>query len=225
MSHEKGHVSKLTLGATAFLGLIIVAVFSRLTTHDSRPTSRLPFYQSTAKTPEWITPGSAAWTEIHRVADFALTDQDGATVTSKDMDGKIYVASFFFTACRQLCPKLQSNLARVQQAFRDDSDVLILSHTVTPATDDAAMLQRYARVNGIVRGKWHLLTGPAAAINDLARNSYFAQPPDSVNGVPTPVLHSETLVLVDGQHRVRGVYDGSLMYDVERLIADIHTLK
>lgn len=190
-----------------------------------RHADTLPFYQAADRTPEWITPGTAAWKGIHRVADFALTDQDGVTITANDVAGKIYVASFFYTGCKQLCPRLQSGLARVQQAFLDDSGVLILSHTVTPEVDNAAMLQRYARVNGIVRGKWHLLTGRAAEINDLARNSYFAQLPDSVNGVPTTLRHSELLVLVDGQRRVRGVYDGSLMFDVERLIADIHTLR
>jgi protein SCO1/2 len=187
--------------------------------------SELPFYQSSDRTPEWITPGTAAYARIHRVADFALTDQDGATVTGADVAGKIYVASFFYTSCRDLCPRLRSNLARVQAAFRDDDRVLILSHTVAPEHDDTAMLRRYARANGVIQGKWHLLTGPPGVISRLESDSYFAQLPDSVNGEPVRALHSETFVLVDTQGRVRGVYDGSLAYDTERLIADIHTLK
>ena len=187
--------------------------------------SSLPFYQTADKTPEWITPGSAEYARIHRVADFSLIDQDGAVVTGANMEGKVYVASFFFTTCQQLCPKLQSNLAKVQQAFRDDSAVLILSHTVAAEHDDTATLQRYARANGIMRGKWHLLTGSGELITRLARDSYFAQLPDSLDGAPTPALHTETFVLVDGQRRIRGVYDGSLMFDVERLIADIHALR
>ena len=190
-----------------------------------RQPAGLPFYQTAAKTPEWIPVGTAEYSRIHRVADFALVDQDGAVVTGASMAGKVYVASFFFTTCQQLCPKLQSNLAKVQQAFRDDSSVLILSHRLQAGHDNTATLRRYARANGIVAGKWHLLTGPAATITGLARDSYFAQLPDSINGIATPALHSETFVLVDGQRRVRGVYDGSLMFDVERLIADIHALR
>ena len=190
-----------------------------------RHPSGLPFYQTAEKTPEWITAGTPEFASIHHVADFALVDQDGAEVTGASVAGKVYVASFFFTTCQQLCPKLQSNLAKVQEAFRNDSAVLILSHTVQAEHDDTATLRRYARANGIVPGKWHLLTGSAATITSLARDSYFAQLPDSINGAPTPGLHSETFVLVDGQRRVRGVYDGSLMYDVERLIADIHALR
>lgn len=185
----------------------------------------LPFYQTADRTPEWITPGAPEFSRIHRVADFSLVDQDGAVVTGASLEGKVYVASFFFTTCLQLCPTLQTNLARVQDAFRADSGVLILSHTVAPAHDDTATLQRYARANGIVRGKWHLLTGSATTIAGLARDSYFAQLPDSINGAPTPALHSETFVLIDGQRRIRGVYDGSLPFDVERLIADIHALR
>jgi protein SCO1/2 len=184
----------------------------------------LPFYQTADRTPEWIAPGTRAYTQIHRVADFALLDQDGETVTAADVAGKVYVASFFFTACQQLCPRLQSNLAKVQAAFHDDGRVLILSHTVAPERDDTAALQRYARANHVIRGKWHLLTGSGRVIAQLARASYFAQLPDSVDGVPTALRHSETFVLVDGQRRVRGVYDGSLAYDVDRLIADIGVL-
>jgi protein SCO1/2 len=206
-------------------GLSLVGIIGLTLGATWRRPEALPFYQTRDRTPEWIAAGSAAYAHIHRVADFALVDQDGVAVTSGDVAGKVYVASFFFTACRQLCPKLQSNLARVQDAFRDDTDVVILSHTVTPETDDTAKLRQYALANGIIRGKWHLLTGPAAEINRLARDSYFAQLPDSVDGAPTPLLHSETLVLVDAQRRVRGVYDGSQMFDVERLIADIHALR
>ncbi len=185
----------------------------------------LPFYQTADRTPEWITPGAPEYSRIHRVTDFSLRDQDGVEVTGTSLEGKVYVASFFFTTCQQLCPTLRSNLAKVQEAFRADSNVLILSHTVAPERDDTATLQRYARANGIVRGQWHLLTGPATTIGGLARDSYFAQLPDSINGTATPALHSETFVLVDGQRRIRGVYDGSLMFDVERLIADIHALR
>jgi protein SCO1/2 len=214
----------LAIGAGIAIALG-AALSSRLATRDSRLPLRLPFYQTADRTPEWITQGTVAYARIHRVADFSLTDQDGNTITRADVAGKIYVASFFYTACQQLCPTLRSNLAKVQAAFRDDDRVLILSHSVAPEHDDTAALRRYASTNGMIRGKWHLLTGPTDEISRLERESYFAQLPDSVNGEPVRSLHSETFVLVDEQGRVRGVYDGSLAYDTERLIADIHTLK
>lgn len=214
-------MSRLIGAGAALLGLVLATQLPRPATR----VPRLPFYQTAERTPEWIAAGTPAYAKIHRVADFSLTDQDGTTVTAASVAGKVYVASFFYTACRQLCPKLETNLAQVQAAFRDDSNVLILSHTVTPESDDTAALRRYAKANGIIAGKWHLLTGPVDEIARLARDSYFAQLPDSVNGAPTALLHSETFVLVDGERRVRGVYDGSLPYDVERLIADIHALR
>ncbi len=206
--------------ANAAIAVAIGVVATRLRRPDA-----LPFYQTADRTPEWITPGSTEYARIHRVDDFSLTDQDGHTITRADVTGKIYVASFFYTACQQLCPTLRSNLAKVQAAFRDDDRVLILSHSVAPQHDDTVALARYAAANGMIRGKWHLLTGAAAEIARLERESYFAQLPDSVNGEPVRLLHSETFVLVDGEGRVRGVYDGSLVYDTEKLIGDIRTLR
>jgi len=206
---------------SALIAATLWVVSSRLATRDSR----LPFYQTVDRTPEWISPGTTAYSRIHRVADFALIDQDGTTVTAADVAGRIYVASFFYSECQQLCPRLQTNLAKVQAAFRDDDGVLILSHTVAPEHDNGEVLRRYARANGVIHEKWRLLTGSAAEIASLERESYFAQLPDSVNGAAVRLLHSETFVLVDAQRRVRGVYDGSLAYDTERLIADIHALR
>lgn len=207
------------------LAAITLAAASLLLSGARRTPEGLPFYQTAERTPEWIAAGTREYARIHRVAAFSLTDQDGTVVDTATVAGKIYVASFFFASCRDLCPKLQVNLARVQAAFRDDDRVLILSHSVSPETDDVAALQHYAAINGVISEKWHLLRGPAAEISRLARASYFAQLPDSVNGVAVRLRHSETFVLVDAQRRVRGVYDGSLAYDTERLIADIHALR
>jgi protein SCO1/2 len=183
----------------------------------------LPFYTSRDLTPRWISPREAE--RAHTVAPFSLTDQDGSTVTERDVDGRVYVASFFFTRCQQLCPILGNGLRRVQTAFAADPDVLILSHSVTPEMDSVAALRRWATMRGVKSGRWHLLTGDRAQIRRLAERSYFVELSDTTGNTQGTLVHTETLVLVDGHRRIRGVYDGSLPYDVTQLIADIRTLR
>lgn len=188
-------------------------------------TEALPFYTGPDRTPRWVAPGSAEYARIPRVLPFALTDQRGRTVTSADVAGKVYVASFFFTRCRQLCPTLGGGLYRVQQAFRGDTGVAILSHSVTPETDDVAALAAWARVHSVDARTWHLLTGDRAQVRRLAERSYFVELSDTSGNTAAPLLHTETLVLVDGRGRVRGMYDGTLAFDVRQLIADIRELR
>jgi protein SCO1/2 len=185
----------------------------------------LPFYRTAALTPEWIAASAPEYSSIHRVADFALLDQRGVPVTEDSVAGRVYVASFFYSDCRQLCPRLKSSLSRVQNAFRDSPDVLILSHTVFPEVDDTARLDAYAAANGVVASKWHLLTGRRDIIERLARESYFVELSDTTGNTQGRLLHTETLVLVDQERRIRGVYDGSVPFDVDRLIEDIRVLQ
>jgi len=181
----------------------------------------LPFYRSAELTPEWIDEGNVT-TMTHRIADFSFVDQDGGRVSSSDFDGKIYVANFFFVRCTGICPSMRSNMAKIQAAYRDDDDVLLLSHSVMPASDSVPVLRNYAQANGVVSGKWHLVTGSRDSIYTLARDSYFAD----LNGeIENDFLHTETFFLIDGKRRIRGVYNGTLEFDVKRLIEDIAVLR
>jgi protein SCO1/2 len=212
------------MGIAAASVFALVAAVSAAAMARPRPGA-LPFYTGPDRTPRWIAPGSAAYAAIPRVQPFALTDQTGRTVTSADVAGKVYVASFFFTRCRQLCPTLGDGLYRVQQAFRDDPGVQILSHSVTPEEDDVPALARWARIHSASAGTWHLLTGGRAQIRRLAERSYFVELSDTTGNTDGALLHTETLVLVDGSGRVRGMYDGTLPMDVRQLIEDIRWLR
>jgi protein SCO1 len=194
-----------------------VSVIALLAIACAQKPNSLPYYNDARLTPEWQI-------ARHRIADFALADQDGATVRSTDLDGKIYVASFFFTSCRQVCPRLKSSLARVQQTYRTDDRVELLSHSVMPEADSTAVLARYARSNGMISGKWHLLTGDRVLLRDLAARSYFIELDDDTGNTEGNLIHTEVLVLVDADRHIRGVYNGTLAFEVDQLIADIGLL-
>jgi protein SCO1/2 len=163
-------------------------------------------------------------TLYHKVQNFSLRNQEGNLVTERDVQGKIYVANFFFATCQSICPEMSTNLVKVQEAFRDDDSLLILSHSVNPLHDTVAVLASYAGRYGARSGKWHLLTGDKKQIYDLAKNSYLVNAIED-DGTPEGFLHSELFILVDPQGRLRGMYDGTDIAEVNRLLTDIQTLK
>lgn len=159
----------------------------------------------------------------HRIADFKLINQLGDTITLKNLEGKIYVADFFFTTCPTICPKMSDQMYRVYQKYKDNPDVLILSHTVMPEVDSVPVLKAYAEKYGADANKWIFLTGPKEEIYQLARKSYFAVITEGDGGV-SDFIHTENFILVDKQKRIRGFYDGTSKEDVDRLIKEISYL-
>ena len=184
----------------------------------------LPFINKPDYTPEWIEKNDPAYSSIHRIPAFSFTDQDGKTITEKTVDGKIYVADFIFTRCGSICPKMTGNMSLLQEKFKDNNEVLLLSHSVTPEMDSVPVLIKYAAANGIISGKWHLLTGKEEDIYDLAKKQYFAGDTIGYYQTGNEFLHTENFILVDKFRRIRGVYNGTLGLEMERLEDDINTL-
>lgn len=217
----------------ARLGIVVslasaVAVAGFVRPHAARDAERsvraLPYFGDSTLTPRW--PASAHEANgLHRIGDFRLVASDGRAVTGRDVAGHVYVASFFFSECRTLCPDLKTQLTRVHDAFAGDTNVLIVSHSVMPERDNPARLAHYAVRNGIDGKQWRLVTGERTELARLAREAYFVELADTTGNTRGRLRHTETLVLVDGQGHIRGAYDGSLAFDVTQLIADIRQLR
>lgn len=184
----------------------------------------LPFYSDPYFTAEWIPADDPAYADIHQVGAFAFCDQSGQTITNADVAGKIHVANFFFTSCPSVCPKMTGNLLAVQEAFASDDGVVMLSYSVQPSVDTVEVLAAYARKHGIDGARWHLLTGDHDQIYALARESYFVEKGVGVAKPRDAFLHTENVVLVDREGRLRGIYNATLPADVARLIADVRLL-
>lgn len=163
-------------------------------------------------------------TIYHTVGDFKLVNQNKDTITQKNIENKIYVADFFFATCQSICPQMSTELFRVQEAFKNDNDFLILSHSVNPAHDTSEVLFAYAGKYKAINNKWHFLTGNKKTIYDLAKDSYLVNALED-DGSPEGFLHSELFLLVDKQKRIRGMYDGTDSIAVNKLIEDIRLLK
>jgi protein SCO1/2 len=196
-----------------------------LTGCRSKPVEEgLPFINKADFIPEWIGKHDPGYASIHTVPAFSFTDQDGKTVNEQTVKNKIYVADFFFTRCGSICPRMTTNMKTLQDKFINNDDVIFLSHSVTPELDSVKALKDYAMEKGVISSKWHLLTGEKQAIYSLARKEYFAGDTVGYYSAEDDFLHTENFVLVDKHRRIRGVYNGTLAFEVQRLAEDIEVL-
>lgn len=191
----------------------------------AQASDSLPYYNSAEFTPHWLETNSTKLEDFHRIPSFSFMDQDGKEVSEKTFENKIYVAGFFFSTCPGICPSIRTKLNKVQQKFIDDTDVRILQHSIRPNTDTVDTLKKYANENGIVTGKWHLATGDRETIYSLAKSAYFASEDLGNIQKTDDFLHTESLLLIDQNRHIRGIYNGLNSASVSYLIADIETLK
>jgi len=203
--------SKLLLLATILLLVQIACKKEAKKPIERIETSRvesLPFYDEPTFTPRWIKPESDSLKGFHQIPDFKLINQLGDTVTNETFENKIYVTDFFFTSCPGICPKMTTNMMKVQEEFKNDSAVLLLSHSVTPKFDQVPVLAEYASSRGIINSKWHLVTGERKQIYNLGRNSYYVEEDLGREKSPEDFLHTENFILVDKNRHIRGIYNG-----------------
>lgn len=154
--------------------------------------------------------------------DFSFRDQDNELVTPAVFAGKIYVTDFFFTSCPSICPIMKRQMVRVYEAYVDEPQVLLLSHTIDPEHDTVEVLRNFADGLGIKAHKWHLVTGAQDDIFAMAKHYMLAAM--KYEEAPGGYLHSGSFVLVDTAGKIRGYYDGTDTQEVDKLIRDIKLL-
>lgn len=160
----------------------------------------------------------------HTITPFKLTNQNNKPISEKDVKGKIYVADFFFTRCGSICPKMSSQLTRVQDAFKDNKGVNILSFSIDPEHDSVEVLKNYANQYKAIDGQWYFLTGNKEDIYQLGVKGFKVTVGDLGKKITADYLHSSRLILVDREGRIRGYYDGVSRDDVDKLILEIKVL-
>ena len=159
---------------------------------------------------------------ISVVMPFAFLNQDGKVVTNKDVEGKVYVAEYFFTTCKGICPKMNSNMRKVYEAFKDEKDFLILSHTCMPEVDSVPILKKYADSMKVNTNQWIFLTGRKDSLYNMARVSYTIDDPvNNLKTVADDFLHTQFWALVNKEGKVKKIYDGLKDGEVEALIRQI----
>lgn len=171
-------------------------------------------------------------TAYYSIPEWEYTSQDDSTVSNSDLKGNIYVANFFFATCPSICPAMNFNVKQIQDRFKGFENFKIVSFTVDPEHDTVEVLKAYEKKIGATPGRWYFLTGDQQEIYQTAREYFLSAMVDSM--AEGGFLHSENLVLVDWEGRIRsgtdddgnikGVYNGLEAVEISALKDDIKVL-
>jgi protein SCO1/2 len=213
-------MKKLLLPIAILTVLIIVVLFIEPT---NAVTGEPPIYNPADLNPALVDLSLHGLDQGHRVMDFSLINQNGDTITQEEYDGSIYVADFFFTRCPSICPVMSNHMAQLQEIFKDDDRIKLLSLSVTPEYDSVAVLKKYALKHQAKVSKWNITTGNKEHIYTLARKSYFAVVDEGDGGLQD-FIHTPNFILVDTLKQIRGIYDGTKKEEITRLVKDINLI-
>ena len=207
------------------LSMSIVSIAAILMFYNVlKPEEKLPIYQPNMVSFQLVDSTVQHVKRFHKIKDFSLVNQNGEKVTNENYRDKIYIADFFFTTCQGICPIMKENMIILQDKYKDDDQVYLLSHTVTPEIDTKEVLKKYSLEKGVIDSKWNLVTGDKKQIYNLARKSYLVAE-DIEESELFEMIHTENFVLVDPERRIRGFYDGTDQESMNALIYDIKVLK
>lgn len=195
---------------------LFFVVWFFINNHHSKPLRTLAYFgkKSAFKKTDTV---------FHRVKPFCFINQYNEKVTEETVANKIYVTDFFFTTCQSICPVMSTQLERVYKAFKNNPEVLIISHTVEPEIDSVPVLKQYAKLHGVTNNHWLFVTGDKKQLYDMARTSYLLNN-EVGNGDENDFIHTQNFALVDKERHLRGFYDGTDTADVSRLILEINLL-
>ncbi|WP_428741559.1 SCO family protein [Tenacibaculum sp.] len=210
--------------STLIFLLVFCAIGVPVYYHLVKVDKKLPIYNPADINPKLVDASVRNKTKNHHVGVFTLINQNGDTITNADYKDKIYIADFFFTRCQTICVAMAYNMSELQDYYKNDNEVMFLSHSVTPVMDSVSVLKKYAIEKGVIDGKWNVTTGDKKHIYDLARKSYFAVL-DEGDGGENDFIHTENFVLIDKEGRIRGSYDGTKEENMQKIIDDIKLLK
>lgn len=153
------------------------------------------------------------------VPKFSFMDQNGTIINNDSLKGKLYIADFFFASCPNECLDMAKNLQMVQDAFKDNNNVVITSFTTDPYNDSIPVLKKYAEGLGAMDYQWYFLRGAQEDIFKLSKEGFKL--PADINNTDTDIVHSPYFVVVDDKGQIRNYYDGTDERVVKAMIANI----
>jgi protein SCO1/2 len=156
---------------------------------------------------------------ISYVQPFSFTSQNGKIITEKDVAGKVLVINYFFTTCKSICPRMNNEVKKVYEHFKNENNLLILSHTSDPGTDSPERLKHYADSMQVTTPNWIFLTGRKDSLYRQARLSYrIDDPNNNVQNIDDDFLHTQFVALVNKKGEVVKIYDGLRPAEINDLI-------
>ena len=204
----------------SFFSIIVITSFYFIL----QPKVSLPIYSPSMVSEELVEEDIRYVKKYHSISNFSLTNQNGELINQEFYQNKIYIADFFFTTCPDICPKMTENMGYLQNELKNQTDVLLVSFSVTPNIDSVSVLRAYADLKGVDDSKWNLFTGSKKDIYELARKSFLVAKNDG-DGGKYDMIHTENFVLIDKENRIRGFYDGTNEVEMNKLLKDVKILQ
>lgn len=161
-------------------------------------------------------------TIFHTIPDFQFINQDSQLVTNANFKNKAHVVDFFFTSCPTICPKVKKQMLRINEQFKDDDRLALLSHTIDTKRDTVGKLKKYATNLDVAAPKWQFVTGDKDEIYAIA-DDYFSIAIEDPNA-PGGFDHSGRLILIDKKGHIRSFCNGTEPEEVDELMKDIKIL-
>lgn len=200
-----------------------MALFALYACSNKNKETKLPIYGQRQPITKMVDGKQVTDTVYATIPPFSFVDQNRETITDKNLDGKIYVADFFFTSCPSICPTMQRNMLTVFKAYEGKNNFKLVSFTIDPRHDTIPVLKTYAEKLGAKANQWYFLLGKKEEVYQLAEKNYLVSVSQD-NRAPGGYVHQGWLVLVDKKGRVRGAYDGTDKKQVQQLITDVQVL-
>jgi protein SCO1 len=207
--------------------LLVVCVTFRYLILQKTQVKKLPVLNPIDLKKEMVDPELLRIGQGHKIGNFKFENQFKEMISEEEIEGKVFVAEYFFTTCQSICPLMNKQMMRVQEKFRGNHKLKILSFTVDPDIDSAEQLLFYSKNLNAKKGQWHFLTGKKQDLYNLARKSFFLLKPaeaQNLGDAGSDFIHTNNFVLVDQKKRIRGYYDGTNEEEVSNLILDISIL-
>lgn len=170
---------------------------------------------------------------FNEVPDFTFVNQEYDTITNRYYKNKVYVVEFFFSTCPSICPIMNTNMLKIQEAFKNRDDFGIASFSIDPEYDTPEILNQYAKAYDANHKHWNFLTGEKAEIMKLSNEGFklYAAESDEAEG---GFEHSGLFALIDKDGKIRSrkdefgnpiiYYNGLEEEGVQMLIEDIKKL-
>ena len=143
--------------------------------------------------------GLVELTDEQWLRSFELTERSGHSVSSKELVGQPYIASFFFSRCPGSCKQQNDQMRLLQQKYRN-SPIRLVSISVDPEADTPEVLEKYANGYGADKNKWLFFTGDINYIAKVAGEVFML-------GQVREKSHPDRFCLVDAAGKLVGKYN------------------
>jgi protein SCO1/2 len=157
------------------------------------------------------------------IANFNFLNQDSISITNNTFKGKVYIADFFFTSCTTVCPTMHRQMKALFEEYKDEPNLMFLSHTIDYKYDVPSKLKQYAQKLGVDGPRWQFAYGSKDAIYTIAEKSYLSGVIEDQNE-KEKYIHEGWFLLIDNNGRLRGAYNSTLDQQIDLLKKDLNNL-